>query len=53
MTDQEAFRIRQDAATRYLALKHYQRARFTQRVQGALAWVAGAVLFISVIGGLV
>ena len=48
MSDQTAFRIRQENAARYLALKMHQRRERVARINSFIGWLAGSLLTASV-----
>lgn len=48
MSDQTAFRIRQENAARYLALKMHQRRERFARINSFIGWLTGSLLIASV-----
>jgi hypothetical protein len=47
MSDQTAFRIRQESAARYLALKMHQRRERMARINSFIGWITGSLLTAS------
>lgn len=48
MSDQTAFRIRQENAARYLALKMHQRRERVARINSFIGWLTGSLLIASI-----